>query len=132
MDEELYTLIKIAKELGLDEEIAKELGIKKESVRRQLNRLEAFIEGREAQSRSGRRKGEEYKRAITKAIEKETGAPIRTDDIKTPRVVEFDKLKDAMKYSEPIRHISRMQYDRKRKKWRVKISPTSIISPYQL
>ncbi len=112
--DELYHLIKMVKELKLIDKVARELGIKPSSVRRQINRIEAYIEGRPAQKRSGKQKGAEYTQAMRKVLERELGRPIRTQDIDTQRKIVFNNLRDALRYSEPIAHISSIRKVRRK------------------
>jgi transcriptional antiterminator len=127
--DELYHLIKMVKELGLINEVAKELGIKPSSVRRQLNRIEAYHEGKPSQKRSGKGKGLEYTQAMKKVIERETGRPIRAHEIDTKRQIVFNNLKDALKYSEPIGHISSIR--KQGGYWVVKVPSSSDELPYE-
>jgi molybdenum-dependent DNA-binding transcriptional regulator ModE len=127
--DELYQLIKMIKELKLIDKVAQELGIKPSSVRRQINRIEAFYEGREVQKRSGKRKGAEYTQAMKKVLERELGRPIRVKDIDTKRQIVFNNLKDALKYSEPIGHISSIR--KEGGYWIVKVPKTSDELPYE-
>jgi transcriptional antiterminator len=127
--DDLYHLIKMVKELRLINKVAEELGIKPSSVRRQINRIEAYYEGREVQKRSGKRKAKEYIRAMKKVIERETGRPIRVKDIDTKRQIVFNNLKDALKYSEPIAHISTIR--RQGGYWVVKVPSSSDELPYE-
>jgi len=131
--EELYHLIKMVKELKLVEKVAqelsKELGIKPSSVRRQINRIEAYYEGRNVQKRSGRQKGVEYARAMKRVLERELGRPIRVKDIDTKRQIVFNNLKDALKYSEPIAQISSIR--KERVYWVVKVPKSSDELPYE-
>jgi hypothetical protein len=127
--DELYHLIKMVKELRLIDKVAEELNIKPSSVRRQINRIEAYYEGRDVQKRSGKRKAEEYIRAMKKVIEKETGRPIRVKDINTKRQIMFNNLKDALSYSEPIGHISSIR--KQGGYWIVKVAASSDEMPYE-
>ncbi len=127
--DELYHLIKMIKELRLVDKVAQELGIKPSSARRQMNRIEAYYEGREVQKRSGRQKGQEYAQAMKKVLEKELGRPIRTHDIDTKRQIVFNNLKDALKYSEPIGHISSIR--KQGGYWVIKVPKTSDELPYE-
>jgi hypothetical protein len=60
---------------------------------------------------------------MKKVLERETGRPVRVKDINTKRQIMFNNLKDALKYSEPIAHISsiRKQGDY----WIVKVPASS-------
>jgi molybdenum-dependent DNA-binding transcriptional regulator ModE len=127
--DELYHLIKMIKELELINKVAQELGIKPSSVRRQINRIEAYYEGREVQKRSGKRKGAEYTQAMKKVLERETGRPIRAHEIDTKRQIMFNNLRDALKYSEPIGHISSIR--RQGGYWVVKVPSSSDELPYE-
>ncbi len=126
--DELYHLLKMVKELKLIDKVARELGIKPSSVRRQLNRMEAYIEGRPVQKRSGRQKGQEYIQAMKKVLERELGRPIRTEPIPTDRRVIFQRLEDALRYSKPIAHISNIRKVRRQTKdgweewWEIQIA----------
>lgn len=124
---DLYTLIKMIKELRLYDEVAKELGIKASSLRRQINRIEAYIEGRKAQARSGRRRGEEYAEAMRRAIEKATGRPVKTGERGARRKLKFQSLKDALRYSEPIAHISRLKKRKEEEEWELEIDDDSML-----
>jgi hypothetical protein len=130
--DELYYLIKMVKELKLIDKVARELGIKPSSVRRQLNRIEAYYEERPVQKRSGRQKGQEYINAMRKVLEQELGRPIRTEPIPTDRRVIFQKLEDALRYSKPIAHISNIRKVRRKKQkdeweewWEIEIARDS-------
>ena len=130
--DELYHLIKMVKELKLIDKVAQELGIKPSSVRRQLNRMEAYIEGRPVQKRSGKQKGQEYAQAMRKVLERELGRPIRTEPIPTDRRVVFQRLEDALRYSKPIAHISNIRKVRRKNQkgeleewWEVEIARDS-------
>ncbi len=112
--DELYNLLKMVKELKLIDKVARELGIKPSSVRRQLNRIEAYYEERPVQKRSGKQKGQEYINAMRKVLEKELGRPIRTEPIPTDRRVIFQRLEDALRYSKPIGHISSIRKVRRK------------------
>jgi molybdenum-dependent DNA-binding transcriptional regulator ModE len=114
--DELYHLIKMIKELKLINKVAQELGIKPSSVRRQINRIEAYIEERPVQKRSGKQKGQEYAQAMRKVLERELGRPIRTETIPTDRRVVFQKLEDALRYSKPIAHISNIRKVRRKRR----------------
>ncbi len=114
--DELYHLIKMVKELKLVNKVAQELGIKPSSVQRQINRIEAYYEERPVQKRSGKQKGQEYAQAMRKVLEKELGRPIKTQDIATQRKIIFNNLRDALRYSEPIGHISSIRKVRRKKK----------------
>jgi molybdenum-dependent DNA-binding transcriptional regulator ModE len=127
--DELYHLIKMIKELKLINKVAEELGIKPASVRRQINRIEAYYEGKEVQKRSGKGKAQEYTQAMKKVIEQETGRPIRAKEIDTKRQIMFNSLKDALKYSEPIAHISTVR--RQGGYWVVKVPSSSDELPYE-
>ncbi len=127
--DELYHLIKMVKELKLVDKVARELGIKPSSVRRQINRIEAYHEGREAQKRSGKGKGAEYTQAMKKVLERELGRPIRAHDIDTKRQIVFNDLRDALRYSEPIGHISSIR--KQGGYWVIKVPKTSDELPYE-
>ncbi len=129
--DELYHLIKMVKELKLIDKVAKELGIKPSSVRRQINRIEAYIEERPVQKRSGKQKGAEYVQAMKKVLERELGRPIRAHDINTKRQIVFNDLRDALRYSEPIGHISVINKDRKTGYWIVQIPSSSDELPHE-
>jgi hypothetical protein len=129
--EALYNLARMIKELRLYEKVAKELNIKASSVRRQLDRLIAFYEGREVQKRSGRRRGAEYKMKMWKLLERVLGRKINPFCFGQPRV-RFDRLEDALRYTQPIPHISGIAYDWENSVWVVCIpKDSSIISPYE-
>jgi hypothetical protein len=106
----LKTLWYMIKDLDAEDEVAKELGIKKSSLKRQMNRLEAYYEGRESQKRTGLRRGEDYFKAMQKVAERRTGQPILTHEIETNRIVKFRNLLDLIRYREPIAHISTIYY----------------------
>ena len=106
----LKTLWLMIKDLDAEDEVAKELGIKKSSLKRQMNRLEAYYEGRESQKRSGLRRGEDYFKAMQKVAERRTGQPILTHEIETNRIVKFRNLWDLIRYRVPIAHISTIYY----------------------
>jgi molybdenum-dependent DNA-binding transcriptional regulator ModE len=127
--DELYHLIKMIKELKLIDKVAQELGIKPSSVRRQMNRIEAYYEDRSVQRRSGRQKGAEYSQAMRKVLERELGRPIKTKDIDTKRQIAFNNLKDALRYSEPIGHISSIR--KEKGYWVIKVPKTSDELPYE-
>ena len=127
----LYNLARMIKELRLYEKVAKELNIKASSVRRQLDRLIAFYEGREVQKRSGRRKGAEYEKKMWELLERVLGRKINPFCFGQPRV-RFDRLEDALRYTQPIPHISGIAYDWENSVWVVCIpKDSSIISPYE-
>lgn len=125
--DDFYTLIKLIKELRLDNEVARELRIKPSSFRRQINRIEAYLEGREAQKRSGRRRGEEYKDAMKRVIERHLGRPVRTGETGARRKMKFPDLKDALRYSEPIPHISRLKKNPEDDEWMLEIDDDSML-----
>jgi len=127
--DDLYHLAKMIKELRLYDKVAQELGIKASSVRRQLDRIIAYHEGKNVQKRSGKAKAREYIQAMKKVIERETGRPIRVGDIDTKRQIMFNNLRDALNYSQPIAHISsiRKQGDY----WVVKVPASSDELPYE-
>ncbi len=130
--EALYNLARMVKELRLYEKVAKELNIKASSVRRQLDRLVAFYEQKEGvQKRSGKRKGEEYKKKMWELLEKVLGRKINPFCFGQPRV-RFDRLEDALRYTQPIPHISGIAYDFENSLWVVCIPKGSDIplSPY--
>jgi len=129
--DELYHLIKMVKELKLIDKVAQELGIKPSSVRRQINRIEAYYEGREVQKRSGKRKGAEYIQAMRKVLERELGRPVKTYPLDTRRQIMFERLDDALRYSQPIAHISTINKDRKTGYWIVKVPKSSDELPYE-
>lgn len=124
MEMDLYTLIKMVKELKLYDEVAKELGIKTSSFRRQINRIEAYFEQREVQKRSGRRRGGEYMEAMKKAIEKKLGRPVLTGETGARRKIRFPNLSDALRYSEPIAHIARI--NKREEHWELEIPDDSM------
>jgi hypothetical protein len=118
----LYNLARMVKELRLYEEVAKELNIKASSVRRQLDRLVAFYEQREGvQKRSGKRKGEEYKMKMWNKLEKLLGRRILPFCVGRPRV-RFDRLEDALRYTQPIAEIAGIAYDWENS-WEIPLSP---------
>ncbi len=127
--DELYHFIKMVKELKLIDKVAKELGIKPSSARRQMNRIEAYYEGREVQKRSGKQKGAEYVQAMKKVLEREFKRPIRAHDINTKRQIVFNDLRDALRYSEPIGHISSIR--RQEGYWIVQIPSSSDELPHE-
>ena len=130
--EALYNLARMVKELKLFELIGKELGIKASSVRRQLDRLIAYVEGREVQKRSGRRKGEDYKKKMWQTLEKVLGRRINPFCFGNPRV-RFDRLEDALRYTQTIPHISGIVYDWENGVWVVCIPKGSDLpmTPYE-
>ncbi len=129
--EALYNLARMIKELRLYEKLSKELNIKASSVRRQLDRLIAFYEGREVQKRSGKRKGKEYEKKMWELLERVLGRKINPFCLGQPRV-RFDRLEDALRYSEPIAHISGLAYDFENGLWVVCIpKDSSILTPYE-
>ncbi len=130
--DEIYHLARMVKELKLIDKVARELGIKPSSVRRQINRIEAYYEERPVQKRSGKQKGQEYINAMRKVLEKELGRPIRTEPIPTNRRVVFQNLQDALRYSKPIAHISNIRKVRRKNQkdeweewWEIEIAPDS-------
>ena len=127
----IYTLIKMVKELKLYEEVAKELRIKASSFRRQINRIEAYYEEREAQKRSGRRRAGDYMEAMKKAIEKMLGRPILTGETGARRKIKFQELRDALKYSEPIAHIARVYKRKEEEEWELEIPDESLPGGFQ-
>ena len=131
--EVLYHLARMVKELRLYEKIAKELNIKASSVRRQLDRLIAYYEGREVQKRSGKRKGEEYKKTMWKKLEELLGRKINPFCLATSRKVLFDRLEDALNYTKAISHIAGIVYDWENSVWVVCIPKGSDmpLSPYE-
>lgn len=131
--ETLYNLARMVKELRLYEKVAKELGIKASSLRRQLDRITAFYEQREAQKRSGRRKGEQYNRTMWQMLEKMLGRKINPFCMPTSRKVLFDRLEDALRYTQPISHISGIVFDWENSVWVVCIPKGSDlpITPYE-
>ena len=129
--EALYNLARMVKELKLYEAVAKELNIKASSVRRQLDRLIAYYEGREVQKRSGKRRGEEYKKTMWGLLEKLLGRKINPFCFGKPRV-KFDRLEDALRYTEPIAHISGIAYDWENSLWVVCIPKSSDEIPFEL
>jgi len=128
--EALYNLARMVKELKLFEQIGKELGIKASSVRRQLDRLIAYVEGREVQKRSGRKKGEEYKKTMWKKLEELLGRRILPFCVGRPRV-RFDRLEDALRYTQPIAEIAGIAYDWENGVWVVCIPKSSDEIPYE-
>jgi hypothetical protein len=128
--DELYNLARMIKELKLYDKVAQELGIKASSVRRQLDRIIAYHEGKEVQKRSGKAKAREYTQAMRKTLERELGRPIKAFDIDTKRQVRFDRLEDALRYSQPIGHISTITRDKKGY-WVVKVPSSSDELPYE-
>ncbi len=129
--ESLYNLARMIKELRLYEKLAKELNIKASSVRRQLDRLIAYYEGREVQKRSGKRRGEEYKRKMWELLERLFGRKINPFCFGRRRV-QFDRLEDALRYSEPIANISGIVYDWENGLWVVCIPKSSDEIPFEL
>ncbi len=131
--EALYNLARMVKELRLYEKVAKELNIKASSVRRQLDRLVAFYEQKEGvQKRSGKRKGEQYEKTMWKLLEKMLGRKINPFCLPTSRKVLFDRLEDALNYTQAISHIAGIIYDWENSVWVVCIPKGSNIplSPY--
>jgi hypothetical protein len=108
--EELFTLWAIINVVGGVDEVAKELNIKPSSLKRQMNRIEAFVKGRKGQKRSGIRRGEDYLNAMRKVAERRVGQPVLTQFINTPRIVQFNNLWDLLRYRQPISHISSIRY----------------------
>jgi predicted RNA binding protein with dsRBD fold (UPF0201 family) len=108
---ELLTMWLIVKFFKLEEEVARELKIKKSSLKRQMNRIEAYYKGRSVQTRSGLKRGQEYLEAMRKVLERRIGQPIFTHTIYTHRQVAFQTIQDLLKYREPIAHISTIRYE---------------------
>lgn len=132
--EALYNLARMVKELRLFEQIGKELGIKASSVRRQLDRLVAFFEQREGvQKRSGKKRGKEYEKTMWKTLERLLGRRINPFCMPTGRKILFDRLEDALRYTQPISNIAGIVYDWENSVWVVCIPKGSDIpiSPYE-
>jgi hypothetical protein len=106
----LKTLWYMVIDLGATDEVANELGIKKSSLKRQMNRIEAYYEGKGSQKRSGIERGNDYLNAMQKVVERRTGQPILTHEIQTNRILKFRNLWDLIRYREPIAHISTIYY----------------------
>jgi hypothetical protein len=66
---------------------------------------------------------------MKKVLERETGRPIKAHDIDTKRQILFNNLKDALRYSEPIGHISSIR--RQGGYWIVKVAASSDEMPYE-
>lgn len=109
---EFLTLYEMVKKYNMEEEVAKALGIKKSSLRRQINRIKAFYEGRNVQKRSGRRIAEKYSQAMRQVLETKIKQPIITKKIDTHRVLQFNKLEDLLRYRQPIAHISSIRKEK--------------------
>jgi hypothetical protein len=121
----IYHYSKLVKELNLIDQVANKLGIKPSSLRRQINRIEAFYENRLSQKRSGKGKEREYIQAMREVLENNLGRPVFVCPFNTERKIYFDRLMDALAYSYPIAHISTLAYDWRLKKWVVYISKSS-------
>jgi hypothetical protein len=125
---ELITLWEMVKAEGVVDEVAQKLGIKKSSLKRQMRRIIAWHQGEDVQSRSGKRIMDEYIRAMRYTLEKKLGRPILTAYIETPRKVVFTDLKDALRYSQPISHISSIRLEGN---WIIRIPINSDVVPVE-
>jgi len=130
MIDEFLTLIEIVKREKLYSEVAKLLNIKKESVRREINRILIYYnEGEKTtkQKRSGKRSWERYREAMSKIVMEKHGI-IRTGKMENDpgvRVLVFRNYNDMLNYTQPIRQIVSVNYSHISDNWYIYIPAAS-------
>jgi hypothetical protein len=126
---EFITLAQMIKELKLWKQLGEKLKIKPTSARRQVERIRAHLEGKQTQKRTGKKRGQEYIDKMRETLEEHLKRPVITQKMLTPRQVVFRKLDDALRYTEPISHVSNIRYEKQGDEmvWVIQISPKSTL-----
>jgi len=109
---EFLTLAKIVKEKKLYHKVAEELKIKPSSVQRELNRIFIYFceAGSSKQKRSGKKSWDRYLCAMCKVVKREIKIQC-FKRIQTRRVIIFERLDEALAYSQPIFYICCLVWD---------------------